>query len=134
MKDVFNGKKVVKWFLRLLPILILLYVMICAIAIFRNYNGEIDYINFGDIVSGMIESFMDSYGLPIFDMLGIGNRITIFFNNYLNIISGNMFTDFVISTLVYELYLSFLFLIFDVFNYMFTIANRFFEKGRNLNE
>lgn len=128
MKDIFNGKKVVKWFLRLLPILIFLFTFIALISYAHNESYGYEYWNIIDwfyINNGAYDLIIDLLDFPMFRNI----------NNWvLTTFDANIYVELAMRILEYELILSIVFIIFDVLNYMLTIANRFFEKGRDLNE
>lgn len=121
--------KYVKKILRLIPLLFLIGAIISCIVYSNNTSvneiyGPLEYFNFE---GGPWDNFNDSMSFiisnPIFSdiELWISNNIS---NSYLVIWSFYI--------MCYELFLSLIFLMFDCINLVFIWANKFINKGVDL--
>lgn len=123
--------KLVRKLLRILPILVYIIMLLCLCCYAKNetygYNIS-DLFNWFDIEGGYYESIMDSFAF-------ISNDT---FNNFRNWftsnISGSYYLFYAFNILVYELFLSLLFLFFDVFNFIIGIGRNWLNKGESLND
>lgn len=139
--------KLVKKLLRLLPLFMVFGVLIIS---FSKNNGFLirearttssngtDNVNyfynsyyqiFSDELYGFVSEYADE--LPLFSSIeSVFDNITGYgYNEY-----NNSYLRFALAVLVYELYLSFMFLFFDVFNFILGIANKWIKKGGNLDD
>lgn len=164
VKLLSNGKKFVKFCLRIIPIFILLMSFLSPFvesSILKQggstfvYNvdesGVSNRSNFINFLYGTNSNFSSIFNYNRNNILSTFNHTFVNLNdiNY-NLVQStsevismgriddwdelSTLTSFIICTLYYELEISFLFLIFDVFNYMFTIAERFLNKEERLGE
>lgn len=122
--------KLVKKILRLLPLLFIIGGIISSI-IYSNRNvnelfSPLDYFNFE---GGTWDNFNDSISIII------SNPI---FENLYYWVADNISNSYLVSwsfcILVYELYLSLCFLMFDFINMVFDWSNKFIKKGKKLDD
>lgn len=132
--------KLVRKLLRLFPFIILFSIIILTCffvkGTFAQYDTESGLGSFDNLFSQFYKNFItlwDTYGMQFFDIFGIGSRISKFLNDN-SILSNDFVVDFSLSTLSYELFLSIMFLFFDVFNFMIGVASNWLQKGENLND
>lgn len=117
--------KLVKKILRLLPFVFVLYSMLLPMFTrlpfdVSNYSlyGTLDY--FGGNFDPIIEQFYNIFYNSLFEDINFW---------FIENVADSIFTQIAFGTLVYELYLSLLFLLFDFINMIFGWANKFINKG-----
>lgn len=124
--------KYVKKLLRLLPLFIIISCLLSCIFYSFNQNAIINGANYYDplyffgIEGGVWDSIYDTFSAI---SGGIFDELLMWFNYN---ISQSYLLDFAFYILVYELFLSLLFLMFDVINLVFVWANKFVNKGVEL--
>lgn len=140
--------KLVKKLLRLLPLFVIIGVLFISFSknngfLVRestsnnssnntsntNYFYNSFYQVFDDELIGVVSQYADE--LPLYAQIeNVFDDITGYQYNEFN----NSYLRFSLVVLIYELYLSFMFLIFDVFNFMLGVANKWIKKGGNLDD
>lgn len=118
-------KQWIEFILRLLPFLMLLLYVIAHIFAFQK-TGNLSSL-FSDGLLSFISSTIDFFVSDIFniaDIVGLGNLFDSFYQWVNTNISDNIFTNFVISILVYETLLSLIFLLFDFINFIIEFARK----------
>ena len=159
MKFFNNGIKCVKWFLRLLPILIIICYTSARFIQLNNVKLNTEYYfdsnNFNqdmeEYIGGLNNTLGSAYDIPYYGFYNISilyAQDVFYFSQLNNLIVQTVCDDsemiaididysllgYIIYILTYEIYLSFAFIVFNVFNYMLTICNKFLTKGEQLNE
>lgn len=130
---MFNGKKIFKWFLRLLPIFELIFMGCYMMAKVNNINQglgnsnvNLTSINFNSIWSAC--SFYSMRNVPIVSNIRDFMK-TYFFNN----VSYDLIS-YICTIVYYEIIVSIVFIVFDLFNFMLSVVSNFINKGEKLNE
>lgn len=110
----------IKKLIRIIPIFVFVYPFL--ILIFNDgvvFNS--DFLSLGTW-------YDDNYQM-FFSLLGVFENVLQWFKT--NLINNIIF-DIAFSILVYELYISFAYLIFDILNMFIGIANKFIKGGANI--
>lgn len=123
--------KCVKKFIRLLPIIYLLFLFLIFIfndGVFTLFtNAEIDglgsFIDIFTIDSGAWDYFVDTFLSMCGPLQPISDWI------YDNITTSYFVYGFAVPILCYELWCSLLFLMFDVFNWFLSLGRNLLKKG-----
>ena len=119
--------KLVKKLLRLLPIIYLIFVFLCIILSSNQQMFTKEFSLFFDNIDLTTGTWDDFFEFNYYILIPYDFRA--WFESYL---SSNYLLLTSLSILFYELYLSIAFIMFDLFNFILALANKFIVKGETL--